>query len=117
MKHTYIITATFALLLNGCAAPTQFNVKNNSIPAQAGGSLSTYTDYGSDVEYNKEEKIHQLSVFTGGSAGCDNGAIAYAKPKLDKFMKSHKYSSYTVVKGQYSLIPLSKCELYILFEQ
>ena len=117
MKYKIITLVALTLFLSGCAAPTKFNIKNSSIPSNGGRALSTYADYGSEIEYNKEEKIHQLSVFTGGSAGCDNGALAYAKPKLDKFMKTNKYSSYTVVKGQYSLIPLSKCELYISFEK
>jgi len=117
MKYKYVTTIAFTLFLSGCAAPKSFNIKNSSILSNSGRSFSTYSDYGSKVEYNKNEKIHQLSVYTGGGAGCDNGALAYAKPKLDKFMNDNKYSSYTVVKGQYSLIPLSKCELYINFEK
>ena len=116
MKKIYITLITLTLILSGCAAPTHFNLKNDAIRNQSGGPFGTYSDYGSDIEYNKQEKIHQLSVFTGGSGGCDGGAIAYAKPKLDKYMKTNKFSSYTIVKGQYSLIPLSKCELYIRFE-
>ena len=117
MKHKLITTIALTLLLSGCAAPTPFNIKNSSISTVGGGALSNYSDYGSEVEYNEKEKIHQLSVFTGGRAGCDNGALSYAKPKLDKYMKTNNHSSYTVVKGQYSLIPLSKCELYISFEK
>jgi len=116
MESIYIVALTLILFLSGCAAPTPFNIKNSSIPLQGGSTLSTYADYGSDVEYNNKEKIHQLSVFTGGNAGCDNGVIAYAKQKLDTFMKTNKFSSYTIIKGQFSLIPLSKCELYIHFK-
>ena len=117
MKNTYVAIISLTLFLSGCATPKAFNIKNDAIATRGGGALKTYADYGSNIEYNKQENIHQLSVFTGGSGGCDNGALSYAKPKLDKFMKSNKFSSYTVVKGQYSLFPLSKCELYIHFEK
>ena len=97
--------------------PRTFNINNDVMPDRGSGGLKTYSDYGRDIKYNEQDKVHLLSVATGGGAGCDSGALAYAKPKLDKYMNENNYSSYTVLKGQYSLFPLSQCVLYMKFEK
>ena len=83
MTNKFVIVTALTLLLGGCAAPKTFNIKNDYIASYSGRALSTYADYGSKVEYNSDEKLHQLSVYTGGGAGCDNGAISYAKSKYN----------------------------------
>lgn len=121
MKLNNIVLTAFILLVGGCAtttpSPTIFNISNTAMPTHGSSGLKTYSDYGRGIKYNEQAQSRQLTVFTGGTAGCDNGAIAYAKTKLDKYMKENNYLSYKVLRGQYTLLPLSKCHLYIKFKK
>ena len=116
MNKKLIISIFLSSFLIGCGAVTSFNKKHNEMPTGS-GALSTYSDYGNEIDFDKEKNIHKLTVYLGGNANCDYGALSYAKPKLDKYMKTNNYSSYTVIEGQYSLFPLSKCELSIKFNK
>ena len=105
------------LLLTGCATPTMFNINDSDIKTMSDNSVGTYSDYGGDVTRNNQDGFYHLKVYVGGLASCDGGVLLYAKPKLDEFMKSNGFTSYKVVKGEYSLFPLSKCELFIQFNK
>lgn len=117
MNRKFILFVILPVALSGCATPTNFNISNDSIDKLSDTRAGTYSDYGGDLKYDDREKLHYLKVFVGGLGSCDNGAILYAKPKLDAFMKANNFSSYKIIRGEYSLLPLSKCELYIKFDK
>lgn len=115
MKRLLAVNVVAMLLFAGCAAPTMFDVKNDSISSMSGNHGGTYSSYGGKIEFNNEDKHHHLTVYVGGLGSCDNGAILYAQPKLDDFMKTNGFASYNIVKGEYTFFPLSKCELFVQF--
>lgn len=116
MNQKSSLLMLLASLLTGCAT-TNLNVGNDSSKTLSDNPVGTYSSYGADIEYDDKDKLYHLSVFVGGLGSCDEGAILYAKPKLDDFMKSGKFTSYKIIKGEYSMLPLSKCELFVRFNR
>jgi hypothetical protein len=108
--------ALISFFFTGCAT-TKLDIKNDAIKSLSDNPAGTYSDYGGKIEYNDKDKLYHLSVFVGGLGSCDNGAVLYAKPKLDEFMNANKFSSYKIIKGDYSVFPLGKCELFIQFDK
>lgn len=117
MKRLLAVSMMAMMTLTaGCATPTKFDMSNDSLKGLSDNPVGTYSDWGKKIEFSDEDKLYHLNIFVGGLGSCDNGAILYAKPKLDDFMKENKFNSYKIIKGEYSLFPLSKCELYVQFE-
>src|SRR5262245_36046314 len=100
----------------GCATQVA-NIDENAINGMSGNALGTYSDYGRDITFNAEDGLYHLKIYTGALAGCDGGALQYAKSRLDQFKNSNGFTSYTVVKGEYSPLPLSKCELSVRYSK
>ena len=114
-KYTLIYVAL--LFVTACATPTTFNISNDAIDSMPSNFLGTYSDYGRDITYSETDKLHRLNVYLGGRGGCDGGAIRYAKAKFDAYMQKNDFKSYQVVRGEYTLMPLSKCELFVRFNK
>lgn len=117
MKRCLMCLLVTTSIIAGCAAPTAFNISNTNVGSLKTNSAGTYSDYGSGIKFNDKDGLYHLNVYTGGLGSCDGGAVLYAKPKLDEFMNKNNFKSYTVIKGEYSPAPLSKCELLIQFSQ
>jgi len=116
VKGLAVIILCFQIVTSGCTSTTSINVNNESIDELHDNPLGTYSDYGGKITYDEKMKLYRLNVYVGGLGSCDQGAVLYAKPKLEKFMKSENFSTYKVVKGEYSIFPFSKCELFIIFD-
>lgn len=83
----------------------------------ADNPVGTYSSYDDGVKYDAADKLYHLTVYVGGLGYCESGTLLYARPTLDAFMKANGFSSYTVVKGEYSFVPLSKCVLFVDYEK
>lgn len=118
-KLHYIALVGLSLMVVGCvgASVTLKNVQRDSISTMKGNVLGTYSDYDKGVVYNPEDKLYHYVVYVGGTGSCDGGALLYAKPKLDKFMKENNFSTYNIVKAEYVLMPMSKCVMEINYKK
>lgn len=120
MKRRLIGLFVTTAALAGCAsAPTStvFNVSSNDMGRLKSGTLSTYAEYGSQVKYDDKDGLYHLTVYVGGFGGCDGGAVLHAKPTLDAYMKQHNFTSYKVIKGESTFMPVRKCELFVQFNR
>ena len=118
-KLYYIGFIVLAIVFGGCATASSniYNIDNNSINKLSASSGGTYSDYDKNVEYSSNDKLYHYIVYVGGLGSCDSAAIIYAKKKLDKFMHNNNFKSYKIVKGDYILMPMSKCDLSVEFKK
>ena len=114
MKKTVLVL--LLMTLSACASSTHYNIKNTAVAQANDNALGTYSDYDNKIEYNKDLDLHQLRVYVGGTANCDGGVLVYAREKMNKFMEDNEFKSYVVTRGEYSMLPFSKCDLYIKYK-
>lgn len=120
MRYRTLLVALITLLIAACAAGPdviEINLSNTELGGLRDNPLGTYSDYGAGIEFSEPDTLHHYTVAVGGLGTCDQGVVLYARPKLDAFMQENQFSSYTVVKAQYSLFPLSQCKLFIRFDK
>jgi hypothetical protein len=121
LRKTFLAFSLICLgsIFVACASSSSniLNVDNKSISSIKGNTLGTYSDYGKEIQYNEQDKLYHYIIYVGGTGSCDGGAILYAKPKLDKFMQDNGFNSYKIVRGNYTLMPMSKCDLSIEFKK
>ena len=107
-----------ALLTTGCGTTTTaINVSNRDVGTVKGNPLGTYSDYGHGIRCDETDGLCRLDVYTGGLASCDGGAVLYARPKRDEYITQNGFTSYEIVKGDYSMNPLSECALSVRFDR
>lgn len=105
-------------LMNSCGTTTTaINVSNRDVGAVKGNPLGTYSDYGHGIRCDETDGLCRIDIYTGGLGSCDGGALQYARPKLDEYMTQNGFTSYEIVRGNYSMTPLSKCELSVRFDR
>lgn len=119
MKRRLIGLFITAATITGCATPsaTTFNVSNDDMGSLNTGVMNTYAEYGEEVKYDDRDGLYHLTVYVGGFGGCDGGAILHAKPTMDAYMKKNNFTSYKVIKGESSFLPIRKCELFVQFKR
>jgi len=121
LRKSIFLAGLSALILTiqGCATASSnvYDIDNHTINKLTKNSGGTYSDYDKGIVYNSKDKLYHYVIYVGGIGSCDNAAILYAKPKLDKFMKDNNFKSYKIIKGDYILMPMSKCDLSIEFHK
>lgn len=111
------ITSILFIFLYACTSVQTHNVKRADIGLLSNYDISTFSDYGNDVVFDLETKIHRYDVYIGGYGGCGGDLLIYAKPKMDKFMLAKSYSDYIVTDIHHQLSPPTKCKIYIKYEK
>lgn len=120
MRYRTVFLVSVALAIGACAAGpdvVEINLSNAELSGLRDNPLGTYSDYGAEIEYSELDKLHHYVIAVGGLGSCDQGAVLYAKPKLDAFTEENQFSAYTVIKAEYSLFPLSQCKLFVRFDK
>ncbi|GAB3013688.1 hypothetical protein [Bowmanella dokdonensis] len=103
------------ILLSACTNVKTLNIKRSEIGMLSNYDVSTFSDYGNDVFYDPEVKLHRYDIYVGGYGGCGGHLLIYAKPKMDRYLINNGYSDYTVMDVHHQLSPPSKCKLFIKY--
>lgn len=114
MSANWTTLIPVAALLFGCSMnTTKTDTAKQALTRSA--NPGTYSLYGKGIQHDDENGLMYINVYVGGGGDRD-GALRFATDAIEKYSKDNVFSSYEVVKSEYSFFPLSKYTFYLSFK-
>ena len=113
-KSTWTITLVFMTVLCGCA----MNTTKSDTPKHllTGSSLpGSYSLYGKGMQRDEESGLLYIDVYVGGG-GDRNGSEQFATAEIKRYSQTNGFSSYEIVKSEYTFFPLSKYRFFVQYK-
>jgi hypothetical protein len=114
MKTIWFAFSLMVVTLIGCTMnTTKTDTAKQALTKSA--TPGTYSLYGKGIQRDDESGLMYINVYVGGGGDRD-GALRFATDAIEKYSKANGFSSYEVVKSEYSLFPLSKYTFYLSYK-
>lgn len=115
MSHKSPAIFLFVLMLSGCAIDT--SKKDYAKLALTESSLpGTYSLYGKSMQRDEETGLAYIDVYVGGG-GDLGGSQRFAANEIQRYSQTNGFTSYEIVKSEYSFFPLSKYRLFVQYNK
>ncbi len=114
MHTKWITLIPVVTLLFGCAMNTTKSDTAKQVLTKS-ANPGSYSLYGKGIQRDDASALPYINVYVGGGGDRD-GALQFAADAIEKYTAANGFSSYEVIKSEYSFFPLSKYTFYLRFK-